>query len=73
MTKPLLAAALIASSLSLLAGCSSPSIITLNDGREIQTVDQPEYNKKTGFYEYEQQDGKEASVNKDEVLTIKRL
>jgi uncharacterized lipoprotein YajG len=26
--------------MALLTGCSSPSVITLNDGREIQTLDQ---------------------------------
>lgn len=73
MKKTLLTAALLATSFGFLAGCASPSVITLNDGREIQTVDKPDYNKTTGFYEYKQLDGKESSVNKDEVLTIKRL
>ncbi|MCY1242712.1 hypothetical protein D9M72_556940 [compost metagenome] len=56
-----------------LAGCSSPTVITLNDGREIQAVDNPDYDEDTGFYEFEQLDGKHAKVNKDQVRTIKEL
>ena len=57
----------------LLAGCSTPSVITLNDGREIQTVDTPRYDEDSGFYEFEQLDGKPAKVNKDQVRTVKDL
>ena len=59
--------------LSLLAGCSSPSVITLNDGREIQTLDRPDYDDDSGFYEYEGLDGKPAKVNKDQVRTVQEL
>ncbi|MGH8355264.1 MAG: YgdI/YgdR family lipoprotein, partial [Pseudomonas sp.] len=55
------------------AGCASPTLITLNDGREIQTVDEPEYDEDTGFYEFEQLDGTRAKVNKDQVSTVKEL
>ena len=37
------AAFLLALGLVTLAGCSTPSVITLNDGREIQTVDRPDF------------------------------
>ena len=56
-----------------LAGCSTPSVITLNDGREIQTVDRPDFDDDTGFYEFEQLDGKRTKVNKDQVRTVKEL
>ncbi|UVE16432.1 YgdI/YgdR family lipoprotein [Pseudomonas sp. LS44] len=59
--------------LGALAGCSSPAVITLNDGREIQTVDAPDYDEEAGFYEFEQLDGKRARVNKDQVRTVKEL
>ncbi len=59
--------------LSLLAGCSSPSVITLNDGREIQTLDRPEYDDEAGFYEFEGIDGKPGRVNKDQVRTVQQL
>lgn len=58
---------------ALLAGCSSPSVITLIDGREIQTLDQPKFDRDSGFYEYEQLDGKRARINKDQVRTVKEL
>ncbi|HCJ28387.1 MAG TPA: YgdI/YgdR family lipoprotein [Pseudomonas sp.] len=58
---------------SLLAGCSSPSVITLNDGREIQTLDRPEYDDEAGFYEFEGIDGKPGRVNKDQVRTVQEL
>jgi len=59
--------------LLLLAGCSSPSVITLNDGREIQTLDRPDFDDESGFYEYEGPDGKPGKVNKDQVRTVKEL
>ncbi|MCQ2029827.1 YgdI/YgdR family lipoprotein [Stutzerimonas zhaodongensis] len=59
--------------LTFLAGCSNPSVITLNDGREIQTLDQPEYDDDAGFYEFEGLDGKPGRVNKDQVRTVKEL
>ncbi|PAU51257.1 YgdI/YgdR family lipoprotein [Pseudomonas indica] len=73
MIQRTLPAFLVALSLVALAGCSSPAVITLNDGREIQTVDQPEYDEESGFYEFEQLDGKRARVNKDQVRTVKEL
>ncbi len=39
MIKRMLPALLLAVGLGALAGCSSPTVITLNDGREIQAVD----------------------------------
>ncbi len=59
--------------LTLLAGCSSPSVITLNDGREIQTLNRPDYDEEAGFYEFEGLDGKPGRVNKDQVRTVKEL
>ena len=48
-------------------------MIPLNDGREIQTVDRPDFDDDTGFYEFEQLDGKRTKVNKDQVRTVKEL
>lgn len=73
MTQRTLPALLLALGLAALAGCSTPSVITLNDGREIQTVDKPDYDDETGFYEFEQLDGKRATINKDQVRTVKEL
>lgn len=58
---------------SALAACSNPSVITLNDGREIQTLDRPDYDDESGFYEFKQLDGKPGKVNKDQVRTVREL
>ncbi|SDF67840.1 YgdI/YgdR family lipoprotein [Pseudomonas seleniipraecipitans] len=73
MKQRTIAAFLLALGLVTLAGCSTPSVITLNDGREIQTVDRPDFDDDTGFYEFEQLDGKRTKVNKDQVRTVKEL
>ncbi|AEA84368.1 YgdI/YgdR family lipoprotein [Pseudomonas stutzeri] len=64
---------ILALSFGILAGCANPSVITLNDGREIQTLDRPDYDDESGFYEYEQLDGKPGKVNKDQVRTVREL
>lgn len=69
-TGPVLA---LLAGLTLLAGCSNPSVITLNDGREIQTLDRPDYDDEAGFYEFEGIDGKPGRVNKDQVRTVQDL
>lgn len=73
MTKRIIPKLLMTLGFVVLAGCSTPSVITLNDGREIQTVDKPKYDEDSGFYEFEQLDGKRATINKDQVQTIKEL
>lgn len=73
MTQRTIAALLLALGLVTLAGCASPSVITLNDGRELQTRDQPNYDDDSGFYEFQQLDGTRAKVNKDQVRTIHEL
>ncbi|GFM84246.1 lipoprotein [Pseudomonas cichorii] len=67
------AAFLLALGIASLAGCASPTVITLNDGREIQSVDTPHYDEDSGFYEFKQLDGKQTRVNKDQVRTVKDL
>lgn len=61
--------AVVSTLVLLLAGCSSPHVITMKDGRSITTKDTPEMNR-DGFYEYKTLDGFDASVNGDEVLEI---
>ncbi|MDO9623565.1 MAG: YgdI/YgdR family lipoprotein [Pseudomonas sp.] len=73
MTQRTLPALLLALGLATLAGCASPSVITLNDGREIQTINTPKFDDNSGFYEFEQLDGNRAKVNKDQVRTIREL
>ncbi|BDM24690.1 TPA: YgdI/YgdR family lipoprotein [Pseudomonas putida] len=71
--KKLLLPALLLGTFATLAGCSTPSLITLNDGREIQAVDTPHFEKDTGFYEFQQLDGKRTRINRDQVRTISDL
>ncbi len=66
-------AALLALALAALVGCANPSVITLTDGREIQTQDLPQYDEESGFYQFEQVDGRRAKVNKDQVESIREL
>ncbi|WP_375738409.1 YgdI/YgdR family lipoprotein [Pseudomonas boanensis] len=73
MNQRIVPAFLLALGFFTLAGCSSPTVITLNDGREFQAVDKPDYDEDTGFYEFEELDGRQAKVNKDQVRTIKEL
>lgn len=72
MAKSLLPLALLIAC-GALAACSSPSVVTLNDGRQIQTLDQPEFDDDEQFYEYEGLDGKPGRVNKDQVRSIEEL
>lgn len=71
--KKLLLPALLFGTFAILAGCSTPSLITLNDGREMQAVDAPKFEKDSGFYEFQQLDGKRTRINKDQVRTISDL
>jgi hypothetical protein len=73
MTQRIIPAFLLTLGLITLTGCASPTVITLNDGREIQAVDEPNFDEDSGFYEFEQLDGKRAKVNKDQVRTVKEL
>jgi len=73
MIQRTLPAFLLALGLGALAGCASPTVITLNDGREIQAVDTPHFEKDSGFYEFEQLDGKRTRLNKDQIRTVKEL
>ncbi|MBB2496461.1 YgdI/YgdR family lipoprotein [Aquipseudomonas ullengensis] len=73
MTQRSLPLTLAAFGFVALTGCSTPSVITLNDGSQIQTVDAPEFDDASGFYEFEQLDGKPARINKDQVITVKEL
>jgi hypothetical protein len=68
-----ISATFLALSMATLVGCSTPSVITLNDGREIHTLDQPKFDEESGFYQFEQIDGRKAKVNKDQVERIHEL
>jgi hypothetical protein len=56
-----------------LVGCSTPQRIVLKDDTVIETRDEVDYNKKTGFYEYEDAAGNENKINSAEVLQIQEM
>jgi len=57
----------------VMIGCSSPQKIVLNNDNVIETRDSVKYDKKTGFYSYEDVEGNEGQVNSDEVKIIKEM
>lgn len=57
----------------ILTGCSSPQKITLKNNTSIVTKDEVKFNKRTGFYEYEDVTGKKSQINSDSILMIEEL
>ena len=57
----------------ILMGCSSPQRITLKDNTSIDTRDDVRFNKKTGFYEYKNSNGRKSQVNADSIFKIEEL
>ncbi|KTB59516.1 hypothetical protein AO067_19580 [Pseudomonas viridiflava ICMP 13104] len=66
LTFPMLAAAAV-----LLAGCSTPTVVTLQDGTQYITKDMPKTKTRDGFYEFEDVSGKTIKIKADEVATVK--
>ena len=64
---PLAAAALL-----MPAGCSTPTVVTLQNGTQYLTKDMPETKTKDGFFEFEDISGAKVKVKADEVATIRR-
>jgi hypothetical protein len=57
----------------LLASCGSPTYrISLKDGREFLADGRPELQQKTGYYQYQNLQGRDALVRADEVLMIEQ-
>jgi Bacterial protein of unknown function (DUF903) len=54
----------------LLAGCASTYFISTTDGTMIQAHGKPRLNSKTGMYEYEDSEGKDATIKADQVKQI---
>ena len=57
----------------VIIGCATPHVITLLDGSTIESKAEPDFDKKTGFYEFESRAGEQFKLNKDQVRSIKRL
>ena len=54
-----------------LAGCASPSVVTLQNGTQYLTKDLPKTTSKDGFYEFVDIAGKHIKVKADDVATVK--
>jgi hypothetical protein len=54
----------------LLAGCASTYIISTTGGTMIESHGKPKLNSKTGMYEYEDTNGKDATIKADQVKQI---
>ncbi|KPC00665.1 YgdI/YgdR family lipoprotein [Pseudomonas syringae group genomosp. 3] len=66
-----LAFPVLASGFVLLAGCSTPSVVTLQNGTQYITKDMPKTKSRDGFYEFEDLSGKTIRIKADEVATVK--
>ena len=63
---PLLLVALLG-----LAGCATPSVVTLQNGTQYLTKDLPNTTNKDGFYEFVDIAGKHIKIRADDVSSIK--
>lgn len=54
-----------------LAGCATPTVVTLQNGTQYLTKDMPSTKNASGFYEFEDIAGKHIKVKADDVATIK--
>ena len=55
-----------------LAGCSTPTVVTLQNGTQYLTKDIPKTKTKDGFFEFEDISGAKVRVNANDVSTIRR-
>jgi hypothetical protein len=51
-------------------GCATPYAIHLKDGQVLHATDEPEYDKRSGFYVFEDAYGKQVHVNKDDIVKM---
>jgi hypothetical protein len=63
---PLAVAALLT-----LSGCSTATVVTLQNGTQYLTKDIPKTKTRDGFFEFEDISGKKVKVRSDEVATIR--
>ena len=67
----LIAVPLVMVALLGLAGCASPSVVTLQNGTQYLTKDLPKTKTNYGFYEFVDIVGKHIRIKADDVATIK--
>ncbi|WP_045385217.1 YgdI/YgdR family lipoprotein [Vibrio rotiferianus] len=64
------ALAVIVAAVLLVACGSSQYLMSTNEGKMITSYGKPDLNEETGMYEYQDVDGKEMSISKDEIVQI---
>ena len=64
---PLAVAALLA-----LGGCSTQTVVTLQNGTQYLTKDMPKTETNDGFYEFEDISGAKVKVRADDVATVRK-
>ncbi|KQN48640.1 hypothetical protein ASE98_04440 [Pseudomonas sp. Leaf48] len=57
--------------LLVLAGCATPTVVTLQNGTQYLTKDMPDTRTEDGFFEFEDISGAKVRVRSDEVATIR--
>ncbi|QAY86274.1 protein of unknown function [Pseudomonas arsenicoxydans] len=67
LSLPLAAVAFLA-----LGGCSTPTVVTLQNGTQYLTKDMPKTKSKDGFYEFEDISGAKVKVNANDVATVRK-
>ncbi len=55
-----------------LGGCSTRTVVTLQNGTQYLTKDIPNTRTKDGFYEFEDISGKKVRVKADDVATVRK-
>ncbi|AZC24643.1 MULTISPECIES: YgdI/YgdR family lipoprotein [Pseudomonas] len=55
-----------------LAGCASPTVVTLQNGTQYLTRDKPKTKSADGFYEFQDISGKTIRVKADDVATVRQ-
>lgn len=68
----ILGLALAATALLALAGCASPTVVTLQNGTQYLTKDVPKTRTADGFYEFVDISGKKIRIKADDVATVRQ-
>lgn len=55
-----------------LGGCSTPTVVTLQNGTQFLTKDYPKTKTSDGFYEFDDISGKHMKVKADDVATVRQ-
>ncbi|KPA91128.1 MULTISPECIES: YgdI/YgdR family lipoprotein [Pseudomonas] len=66
-----LSLSLLTAALLALGGCSTPTVVTLQNGTQYLTRDMPKTHGADGFYEFRDISGKKVRVKADDVATVK--